>query len=66
MYSVYNLEFLIGVNIFVCLIKDFMDVVENDGEYEFCFSDVESYLKEEMVNYNENWYEVGDVCEWVK
>ncbi|MFL0470747.1 vitamin B12-dependent ribonucleotide reductase [Priestia sp. 179-F W1.4 NHS] len=65
-YSVHNSEFLTGANISVCLTKDFMDAVENDGEYELRFPDVESYSKEEMANYNENWHEVGDVREWVK
>ena len=65
-YSVHNSEFLTGANISVCLTKDFMDAVENDGEYELRFPDVESYSKEEMANYNENWHEVGDVREWAK
>ncbi len=65
-YSVHNSEFLTGANISVCLTKDFMDAVENDGEYELRFPDVESYSKEEMANYNENWHEVGDVREWEK
>ncbi|MEI2338146.1 vitamin B12-dependent ribonucleotide reductase [Priestia megaterium] len=65
-YSVHNSEFLTGANISVCLTKDFMDAVENDGEYELRFPDVESYSKEEMTNYNENWHEVGDVREWAK
>jgi len=65
-YSVHNSAFLTGANISVCLTKDFMDAVENDGEYELRFPDVESYSKEEMANYNENWHEVGDVREWAK
>ncbi|MBK0293038.1 vitamin B12-dependent ribonucleotide reductase [Bacillus sp. S34] len=65
-YSVHNSEFLTGANISVCLTKDFMDAVENDGECELRFPDVESYSKEEMANYNENWHEVGDVREWAK
>lgn len=65
-YSVHNSEFLTGANISVCLTKDFMDAVENDREYELRFPDVESYSKEEMANYNENWHEVGDVREWAK
>ncbi|MGG0460662.1 vitamin B12-dependent ribonucleotide reductase [Priestia aryabhattai] len=65
-YSVHNSEFLTGANISVCLTKDFMDAVENDEEYELRFPDVESYSKEEMANYNENWHEVGDVREWAK
>ncbi|TPF15885.1 ribonucleoside-diphosphate reductase, adenosylcobalamin-dependent [Priestia megaterium] len=65
-YSVHNSEFLTGANISVCLTKDFMDAVENDGEYELRFPDVESYSKEGMANYNENWHEVGDVREWAK
>lgn len=65
-YSVHNSEFLTGANISVCLTKEFMDAVENDGEYELRFPDVESYSKEEMAHYNENWHEVGDVREWEK
>ncbi|WHX78383.1 vitamin B12-dependent ribonucleotide reductase [Priestia flexa] len=65
-YSVHNSEFLTGANISVCLTKEFMDAVENDGEYDLRFPDVESYSKEEMAHYNENWHEVGDVREWEK
>ncbi|OZT13447.1 ribonucleoside-diphosphate reductase, adenosylcobalamin-dependent [Priestia aryabhattai] len=65
-YSVHNSEFLTGANISVCLTKEFMDAVENDSEYNLRFPDVESYSKEEMAHYNENWHEVGDVREWEK
>lgn len=65
-YSVHNSEFLTGANISVCLTKEFMDAVENDSEYDLRFPDVESYSKEEMAHYNENWHEVGDVREWEK
>lgn len=63
-YSVHNSEFLTGANISVTLTKEFMEAVENDGDYELRFPDVESYSKEDMEAYNENWQEVGDVREW--
>ncbi|WP_368297185.1 vitamin B12-dependent ribonucleotide reductase [Cytobacillus firmus] len=65
-YSVHNSEFLTGANISVCLTKEFMDAVENDGEYELRFPDVESYDAETMKTYNEEWHKVGDVREWEK
>ncbi|QSS98931.1 vitamin B12-dependent ribonucleotide reductase [Pontibacillus sp. ALD_SL1] len=63
-YDVHNSEFLTGANISVCLTNDFMDAVENDEMYELRFPDVESYTKEEMKAYNEEWHESGDVREW--
>ncbi len=63
-YSVHNSEFLTGANISVCLTKDFMEAVENDGWYELRFPDVENYTTEQMKEYNENWHEVGDVRQW--
>lgn len=39
-YAVHNSEFLTGANISVCLTKEFMEAVENDGEYELRFPDV--------------------------
>jgi ribonucleoside-diphosphate reductase alpha chain len=63
-YTVHNPEFLTGANISVCLTKEFMDAVENDGEYELRFPYVESYDQEEMKIYNEQWHQVGDVREW--
>ncbi|MBU8916419.1 vitamin B12-dependent ribonucleotide reductase [Bacillus sp. FJAT-29953] len=63
-YSVHNPEFLTGANISVCLTKEFMEAVENDGEYELRFPYVENYNQEEMKIYNEKWHEVGDVREW--
>ncbi len=65
-YDVNNPEFLTGANISVCLTKEFMEAVENDGEYELRFPDVEKYNPEEMKEYNEKWHEVGDVREWEK
>jgi ribonucleoside-diphosphate reductase alpha chain len=65
-YTVHNPEFLTGANISVCLTKEFMEAVENDGEYELRFPDVESYDEEEMKIYNEEWHKVGDVREWEK
>ncbi|MRX72592.1 vitamin B12-dependent ribonucleotide reductase [Bacillus lacus] len=63
-YTVHNPEFLTGANISVCLTKEFMDAVEHDADYELRFPDVESYNKEQMKNYNEQWHESGDVREW--
>lgn len=65
-YSVHNSEFLTGANISVCITKEFMEAVENDGYYELKFPDVESYSPEEMKAYNEKWHEIGDVREWEK
>ncbi|MEH7120521.1 vitamin B12-dependent ribonucleotide reductase [Neobacillus vireti] len=65
-YTVHNSEFLTGANISVCLTKEFMEAVENDGEYELRFPYVEHYNEEEMNVYNEEWHKVGDVREWEK
>ncbi len=65
-YSVHNPEFLTGANISVCLTSDFMEAVENDLVYDLRFPDVESYSKEQMNYYNEEWHNVGDVREWEK
>lgn len=65
-YEVHHPEFLTGANISVCLTKEFMDAVENDGDYELRFPHVESYGKEEMEIYNNEWHKVGDVREWEK
>ncbi|WML40534.1 vitamin B12-dependent ribonucleotide reductase [Neobacillus sp. OS1-2] len=65
-YTVHNSEFLTGANISVCLTKEFMEAVENDGEYELRFPYVEHYNEEEMKIYNEEWHQVGDVREWEK
>jgi len=63
-YSVTNQEFLTGANISVCVTNDLMKAVENDEEYALRFPDIESYTKEEMKKYNEEWHEVGDVRKW--
>lgn len=63
-YSVNNEEFLTGANISVTLTKEFMDAVENDGEFELRFPDIDNYSKEEKAYYDEHWHEVGDVREW--
>ena len=65
-YSVHNPEFLTGANISVCLTKEFMEAVENDGEYELRFPYVEQYDDAEMKIYNEEWHQIGDVREWEK
>lgn len=65
-YSVHNADFLTGANISVTLTKEFMDAVENDGEFPLRFPDVANYSKEQMKDYNEKWHEVGDVREWEK
>jgi len=41
-----------------------MEAVENDGDYELRFPDVEQYNAEEMKAYNEEWHSTGDVREW--
>jgi len=63
-YDVHNSEFLTGANISICLTKEFMEAVENDGDYALRFPDVENYNEEDMKDYNEKWHEVGDVREW--
>ncbi|MCM3716779.1 vitamin B12-dependent ribonucleotide reductase [Fictibacillus phosphorivorans] len=63
-YSVHNPEFLTGANISVTITKEFMEAVENDGEYTLRFPSVESYSSEEMEAYNNEWHKVGDVREW--
>lgn len=63
-YSVHNSEFLTGANISICLTNDFMNAVEQDMDYSLRFPDVESYSKEEMKAYNEEWHKSGDVREW--
>ncbi|WP_100331541.1 vitamin B12-dependent ribonucleotide reductase [Bacillus xiapuensis] len=65
-YTVHHPEFLTGANISICLTNDFMEAVEKDEEYELRFPAVETYSKEEMDNYNENWHKIGDVREWAK
>ncbi|OIK11754.1 ribonucleoside-diphosphate reductase, adenosylcobalamin-dependent [Bacillus sp. MUM 116] len=65
-FAVHNPEFLTGANISVCLTKEFMEAVENDGDYELRFPYVEHYDLEEMKVYNEEWHKVGDVREWEK
>lgn len=63
-YSVHHEEFLTGANISITLTSDFMEAVENDADFDLRFPAVESYSKEEMAIYNEQWQEVGDVREW--
>ncbi|GAA0345944.1 hypothetical protein GCM10008967_40460 [Bacillus carboniphilus] len=65
-YAVHNPEFLTGANISVCLTNEFMEAVENNDVFALQFPDVESYNQEEMMIYNEQWHEVGDVREWEK
>ena len=64
--TVNDLEFMTGANISVNLTKEFMEAVENDADYELRFPDTDSYDKEEMEFYNENWHDYGDVRDWEK
>lgn len=63
-YTVNNPEFLTGANISVTLTNEFMDAVENDGEFDLRFPAVETYDEKEMAIYNEEWHKCGDVREW--
>ncbi|MFC0188299.1 vitamin B12-dependent ribonucleotide reductase [Fictibacillus aquaticus] len=63
-YTVHNSEFLTGANISVTITKEFMEAVEQDGDYHLRFPSVETYTPEEMEAYNSEWHEVGDVREW--
>jgi ribonucleoside-diphosphate reductase alpha chain len=65
-YSVENPEFLTGANISVALTEEFMYAVEHDLEYELRFPATESYNKEQMKAYDEEWHKYGDVREWEK
>lgn len=63
-YSVTDPEFLTGANISVCITDDFMQAVKNDEDYELRFPDVENYSPEEMMHYDTEWENCGDVREW--
>lgn len=63
-WSVNEPEFLSGANISVCLDKEFMEAVDNDGDYNLVYPDIDNYNEEEMKYYNEKWHECGDVREW--
>lgn len=65
-YTVKDPEFLSGMNISICLTKEFMQAVEDDTDYAFRFPATEDYTKEEMDYYNAHWHEIGDVREWEK
>ncbi|HZJ87332.1 MAG TPA: vitamin B12-dependent ribonucleotide reductase [Erysipelothrix sp.] len=57
-------DFLTGANISVTLTKEFMDAVENDGDYELRFPDLENYTKQQKDDYDRLWKDIGDVREW--
>lgn len=61
-----NEEFLTGANISVNITKEFMEAIENDGDYQLRFPDLENYTAEEKEYYDKHWHEVGDVREWEK
>lgn len=62
--EVENPDFLTGANISVTLTKEFMEAVDNDGEYQFRFPDLENYTPEQKADYDRLWHEIGDVREW--
>ena len=63
-YDVHDPDFLTGANISVTITKEFMEAVENDELWSLRFPDTDSYTKEEMAVYDEEWSEIGDVREW--
>ncbi len=63
-YTVNNPDFLSGANISVTLTDEFMEAVEKNKKFALRFPDLDSYSKEEMRFYNENWHKYGDVREW--
>lgn len=63
-YEVQNSDFLTGANISVALTNEFMQAIEDDALYELRFPDVESYNKEEMEFYDNEWHKYGDVRQW--
>lgn len=65
-WSVHNPDFLTGANISICLTKEFMEAVDQDGDYALRFPDVANYTEAEMDEYNDEWYQIGDVREWAK
>lgn len=63
-YAVNQPDFLTGANISVTLTDEFMEAVENDGEWALRFPDTENYTQTEMDFYDEEWANYGDVREW--
>ncbi|WP_108032823.1 vitamin B12-dependent ribonucleotide reductase [Trichococcus patagoniensis] len=63
-YTVNNPEFLTGANISVCITDDFMDAVMRNEEYALRFPDVEHYNEAEMMHYDAEWTNCGDVRDW--
>jgi ribonucleoside-diphosphate reductase alpha chain len=41
-----------------------MAAVEQNGDYQLRFPDIENYTEAEMKAYNEEWHQSGDVREW--
>ncbi len=62
--EVLNPEFLTGANISVTITKEFMNAVENDGDFQLRFPDLQNFSKEEKEVYDLRWHEIGDVREW--
>ncbi len=62
--EVNNPDFLSGANISVTLTREFMKAVEEDGEFDLRFPDLQNYTEEEKAEYDAHWHEVGDVREW--
>lgn len=62
--GVNNPDFLSGANISVTLTKEFMQAVEEDGEFDLRFPDLQNYTDQQKADYDEKWHEIGDVREW--
>lgn len=65
-YQVVNPSFLSGANISVTISEELMHAVEQDGDFELAFPDLDHLSVEQKTFYDEHWHEIGDVREWKK